>query len=333
MKGHRPEITADYLALVADIQLDLAARDYPSPRPLTGPIASGPGHVAAETMLEHHRPHDPYAPDVRDALAAGLAELVACRASRTATRSRATGHAMDVTPGALYPVPHSARFDFAATAAGAAWIDDLARTARARAANEPTHDDVVHGDWRIQNVGVHEGAIDAVFDWDSVTVADEMTALGVAALTFGVDWDRATTRFPTSKETAAFVGSYATARRACARRLRVRPARDRDGGGTHLRRALRARGSGQYPDGPARPTGPARRATARRRPRRARSELMRRLRPRRSVDGGRPTAPPPRAATRAGTARPPDRTRRSAAPRSAGRRRSCRAARRSPADR
>ena len=131
VKGHRADVDLGYLTAVGDLQRDLAARGYPAPVPLTGPIACGAGHLAAESLLDHHRPEDPYAPDVREALATGLAEFVTLALDHR-DALRAVGHAMAVEAGALYPAPHSARFDFAATAAGAEWIDDLARAARAQ---------------------------------------------------------------------------------------------------------------------------------------------------------------------------------------------------------
>jgi aminoglycoside phosphotransferase (APT) family kinase protein len=73
---------------------------------------------------------------------------------------------------------------------------------------------VGHGDWRLQNVSVRDGRVDAVYDWDSVAVMAERTAVAVAATTFTVDWESATTRFPTPDQTVAFVAAYASARGA-----------------------------------------------------------------------------------------------------------------------
>src|SRR5205085_665002 len=78
----------------------------------------------------------------------------------------------------LYPVPHSPRFDFAATAPGAEWIDALMRDARAGLAALPPGVDVVaHGDWRVQNPSLRGGMIDAVYDWDSLAAPPELGAL------------------------------------------------------------------------------------------------------------------------------------------------------------
>jgi hypothetical protein len=114
----------------------------------------------------------------------------------------------------LYPVPHSPRFDFAATTAGAEWIDDRMRDARGRLGAMPDGVEVVaHGDWRVQNLSVRAGVIDAVYDWDSVAATREMGALAAAAITFGVDWSIAQShRFSTPAEILAFTSEYADAR-------------------------------------------------------------------------------------------------------------------------
>src|SRR5689334_15102220 len=68
-------------------------------------------------------------------------------------------------PDALYPQPHSPIFDFAATAAGAEWIDDFARRALA---HDTLHAPPVlgHGDWRVEHLRFDSGRIVVSFDWD-----------------------------------------------------------------------------------------------------------------------------------------------------------------------
>ena len=121
---------------------------------------------------------------------------------------------MRVPDGALYPAPHSSRFDFESTARGAEWIDDLrSRATRRSRSSTELPGVVVHGDWRIENVGVRGNRIVGVYDWDSVHVAAETTAVAIAATTFSVDWNRPTgRRFPGPAEIGAFVSDYETAR-------------------------------------------------------------------------------------------------------------------------
>lgn len=121
---------------------------------------------------------------------------------------------MTIPDGALYPNPHSARFDFAATSRGAEWIDDLARRARARLRALPDGERVVaHGDWRIENLCVDAGRLAAVYDWDSVHAQREPVVLAPAATTFSVDWPRPSGhQFPSPTEIGEFMTDYQAAR-------------------------------------------------------------------------------------------------------------------------
>jgi Ser/Thr protein kinase RdoA (MazF antagonist) len=213
VKAHRAAVTRDYLDAVIDLQAALGKSGYPAPRPLAGPIALGNGHVTAEVMLDRSARVDGHDRGVREALATGLAQFV--RLSRPSCRRFAqVTHPMRVPDGALYPTPHSPRFDFATTGSGAEWIDDLAARARAQLrSSREVPDAVVHGDWRIENVYVRGGRLVGVFDWDSVHVTHEVSAVATAATTFSVDWQQPDgNRFPQPHEIAAFVSDYEAAR-------------------------------------------------------------------------------------------------------------------------
>jgi len=212
VKGHRPAVAAAYLRAVAVVQKALADATYPAPRPLAGPEPLGAGHMTAETMLPRGPATDGHAPLVRAALARGLARFVEITRPYT-TQFAAVRHPMDVPPGALYPTPHSPRFDFAASAPGAEWIDELAGAARTRLQARPVTPTVVHGDWRVENLFVADGGVVAVYDWDSVGVAAEAVALATAATTFSVDWQQPPgRRFPAPPEIRDFVADYERAR-------------------------------------------------------------------------------------------------------------------------
>ena len=213
VKGHRPDADVAYLRATTAVQRALAASGFPAPEPLAGPVRSGAGHLTAESFLAQSRPADARAPEVRAALAEGLARFVTLAAPEI-DALQGHVHPLHRLVDGLYPVPHSRRFDFAATASGAEWIDDLMRDARGwLAATLPRIEVVAHGDWRAQNVSLRDGALDAVYDWESVAAMEEMGALAAAALTFGIDWsvhqDR---RFSTPTEILAFVTDYAAAR-------------------------------------------------------------------------------------------------------------------------
>jgi hypothetical protein len=203
VKVHRPSVPTAYLDALARVQHAFADAGRPAPRPLVRVE-----RITAETMLGPFPKVDAHDPHVRRTLARGLAAFVS-----DASRLDATGlaHPLAVPDGALYPPPHSARFDFEATAGGAEWIDEFARAAQAQAVPGP--DVVVHGDWRIDNVRVVDDEIAAIYDWDSVGVLSEYTAVAAAATTFSVDWEQPMgARFPTAPEIAAFVAEYETAR-------------------------------------------------------------------------------------------------------------------------
>ena len=128
---------------------------------------------------------------MRRALAHGLAEFVTVGRALGLDQDPALQHPMAMPADALFPDPHSARFDFAATAAGAEWIDALATRARrvldAARLDPPV---LVHGDWRIENVNVAAGAVVAIYDWDSVCTEPEIFAVANAMVTHSVDWSR-----------------------------------------------------------------------------------------------------------------------------------------------
>jgi hypothetical protein len=213
VKGHRAAVDPAYLRAVAALRVDLVAAGYPAPRPLAGPVRGGAGHLTAEELRPRSAPDDPSDPDVVQALAVALARLVAL-ASPHHEALASVGHPMDVRADHVYPAPHSERFDFAATAVGAEWIDELAAAARVRLATVAPTSVVAHGDWRVQNVSVRDGQVDAVYDWESVAVLDELTMIAIAATTFTVDWERTEPRFPTPAETMTFVAAYGDARGA-----------------------------------------------------------------------------------------------------------------------
>ncbi len=205
VKVHRPSVALEYLDALARVQHAFADAAWPAPRPLVRVE-----RIAAETMLGPFPKADAHEPTVRQVLARGLAAFI--REARSLDPTGLT-HPLTAPDDALYPSPHSTRFDFEATAAGAEWIDDLARAAKARSGAEPLV--VAHGDWRIDNVRVVDRRLAAIYDWDSVGLLPETTVIAAAATTFSVDWDRPEgRRFPNADEITAFIAEYEAARGA-----------------------------------------------------------------------------------------------------------------------
>jgi hypothetical protein len=205
VKGHGRYIAEAYIAASTRVQRSFADAGWPVPRPLAHEF-----RITSETMLGPFPKVDAHDPSVRRTLAHGLAAFIA---EASALDPTGLEHPLTVPEGALYPAPHSERFDFDATQAGAEWIDDRARTARARAIDERRV--IAHGDWRIDNVRVADGRIVAIYDWDSVGLLTDTGAVAAAATTFSVDWDQPQgRRFPTPAESAAFIAEYEEARGA-----------------------------------------------------------------------------------------------------------------------
>jgi aminoglycoside phosphotransferase (APT) family kinase protein len=112
----------------------------------------------------------------------------------------------------LYGVPHSPLFDFETTAAGAEWIDDIARRAKALRQQDQSPPVVAHTDWSARNVRFDDKDLLAVYDWDSVALVTESTALGQAAMTWSVTADPGGTVFPELDSVLAYFDDYERAR-------------------------------------------------------------------------------------------------------------------------
>jgi hypothetical protein len=215
LKVHRWNVTVERLAAIQRVQAHLAASGLPAPLPLMEPESLASGIATAETFLPSgRRPRDPET--VSRVLAAGLHRFVT--AAPPATAVAAVGRPLILRPpdGPLWPEPHDVRFDFERTSPGAEWIDNLARLAQARllevqATSQPLA--VGHFDWRVENVGLDETRLVAIYDWDSVAVAPEPVIVGNNAAQFLTDWkeDR-DGPLPTVAEMRRFVDHYEDAR-------------------------------------------------------------------------------------------------------------------------
>ncbi len=210
IKVHRWNASAERLAATQQVQRHLADHGLPVPRPLVGPTALGRGLATVEEHLAGDRV-DGRTPEIRTTMAAGLHRFIEAAATIRAD----VGRALILRPvGApLWPEPHSVRFDFEATAAGAEWIDDLGEAARRRLQDLPGEDRIGHFDWRVQNLAFRNGEIMAVYDSDSIAMAPEPVIVGSAAGGFCIDWEAdVDDPPPTVDEMLAFVADYESAR-------------------------------------------------------------------------------------------------------------------------
>jgi hypothetical protein len=216
IKLHRPDRSIAFLRAAQAVQRVLAESGFPCPRPLVGPEPLGAGLASAESLLDEGEYADAHEPAVRRAMATSLARLV--DRCRPFVRLPGLGeNAMKIPPGELWPIPHDGRFDFAATTAGAEWIDDSARRARMILDGTPSGDTVVgHTDWRAQNMRFAGEEISAIYDWDSLAVEREPALVGSVAHGFTSNWAQPPVgrQLPTLEEAEGFISDYEDARGA-----------------------------------------------------------------------------------------------------------------------
>ena len=201
------------LAAITRVQAALAGAGVPAPAPLAGPLALGAGWLTIEEHRDGHSA-DGYDPAVRRCMATALHDLV------DAARVHATDDAIGTWLGEpviddLWPEPHDLRFDFPATAAGAGWIDDAARAARATLTVTALANVVGHLDWRVQNLAFVGGQVSAIYDWDSIALVPEAALVGSASVIHPVDWRlEQPDPLPTLEQLDGFVADYESARGA-----------------------------------------------------------------------------------------------------------------------
>lgn len=195
-----------YFADVQRVQSALRAAGFPAPSPLRRV-----GTVTVDEWIAEGEFRDGHEPEVRRALAVTLSRFVEV-ATASGIRPR---REFLRPPGALWPKPHNALFDFEATAAGAGWIDEIA--AAARAAPDAGREVVGHSDWAAKHVRF-DGRLrpTAVYDWDSVTTEREALIAGAAAgsFTYTEELARPVHRWPSPDESEAFLQEYERARGA-----------------------------------------------------------------------------------------------------------------------
>jgi hypothetical protein len=208
VKAYQPRWTAAFLRGVGEVQAHLAAVGFPCPRPIAGPLRLG----RALAVVEEHLPDPgpaPIEPAMLRASAAGLAEQVRLcgRLDGAALRD----HPLRSPTSSLYPEPHSPVFDFAATAPGAEWIDALAARAKTRRDGDESAPVIAHTDWSARNVRLSAARVLAVYDWDSLALVPESTAVGQAAATWSATAEPGE-RAPSVAEIVEYVGRYEQAR-------------------------------------------------------------------------------------------------------------------------
>jgi hypothetical protein len=165
LKAHRREADVDHLAAIQRVQAVLADAGFPAPRSLLAPTPIAQGIAVVETLIDEGERADAHDRVIRRAVAAGLARLI--QTARSLPSPCGLVAWRDATQR-LWRHPHDRRFDFAGTAESAAWIDELAAQARRQLDEHAPGPSVIgHGDWRVEHLRFHRGALSAVYDWDS----------------------------------------------------------------------------------------------------------------------------------------------------------------------
>ena len=205
LKIHGDRYDDRYLAAMQRVQEHLWAGGFPCPRPLgVGPRAT------IEEWVDAGEYRDAHEPAARRVLAELLAELM----RRTAALHPLEGMRPFFPPrgGPLWPRPHKVLVDFEATSEGAAWIDEIARAAKARR-DVPAGPLVIgHGDWTAGHVRFDGLRPTAVYDWDSLATASEAVIVGGAAATFTYTEHLPVRAWPDLAEARAFLEDYERAR-------------------------------------------------------------------------------------------------------------------------
>ena len=210
IKAYQQRWHEAFLEAVQSVQAHVAKSGMPCAMPLRGPaplVRGRPNLAVVETNLADPGMRPYSSPSERRVSAAGLAQqIAACR--ELPPLPALADHPLR-TPGAgLYPEPHSPLFDFGATAAGAGWIDEYARRATLERGADERPPVVAHTDWAARNVRLDEQRLLAIYDWDSVALVPESTAVGQAAVTWSVTADPGGTDFPELEDIRGFVADY-----------------------------------------------------------------------------------------------------------------------------
>jgi hypothetical protein len=200
LKIHRDRDTGS-LEAVQRVQAQLVERGFPCPEPL-----GVRGTATLERWADDGGYRDAHDPAVRRVLARYLALL--CSLTRPLRPLAGLEPFFPPPDGPLWPVPHNVLFDFEATAAGAEWIDEIARAAK------PLRDAGVgelaigHGDWTVKHVRFAGLRPTVVYDWDSLGTDYETVFVGNSAASFTYTEHLPIEVWPTAGETSAFLAEY-----------------------------------------------------------------------------------------------------------------------------
>jgi hypothetical protein len=207
LKIHTGAYPESYLAAAQSVQEHLWRCGFPCPQPL-----GVRGQATLEEWKDDGVYRDAHEPEVRRALAAALVRMIELTDELQPVPRLERGFSFPAPAEALWPKPHNVLFDFEATAAGAEWIDDIARAARRIRDESVGREVVAHGDWVANHVRFDGERPCVAYDWDSLETDREPNLLGCSAATFTYMEHLPVERQPTADETRAFIADYEVAR-------------------------------------------------------------------------------------------------------------------------
>lgn len=214
VKAYQTEWRRPFLDAVQDAQRRLARGGMPCPSPMAPPARICPPRLnlaLVETWLPDPGMRPGGSAAGRSVSAAGLAQQVTLCLSMPDVE-RLSHHPLNSAGRGLYGMPHSPLFDFVRTGGGAEWIDDLARRAMSIRESGSSPLVVADTDWSACNVRFDDKGLVAVYDWDSLALVTETTALGQAAMTWSVTADPGGTEFPSMDSVLEYMADYEQAR-------------------------------------------------------------------------------------------------------------------------
>ncbi len=213
LKIHQPSRSIDFLQAVIQVQQYLLAHNYPCTKPLLSPKPLAQGTATVEELVDEGIYHEAHDPMIRRSLATMLAWLIKLTWTPEAIPGLQSA-ALDLRlpDGVTWPIPHSKLFDFEATTAGAEWIDEIARKTQAIKLYGAGKLVLGHADWSVKHLRYVDERVRIIYDWDSLVLEKEPVIVGHASVNFTYTEFFEGPRFPTDKESQAFIAAYEEAR-------------------------------------------------------------------------------------------------------------------------
>jgi hypothetical protein len=210
IKTYQERWRKPFLGAVQNAQQRLAQGGVPCPSPVAPPAEIRPPRpnlAIAESWVPDPGMRPGGSTAAQEVSAAGLAQQVTLCLTLPDSE-RFLHHPLRSDGDGLYGTPHSPLFDFERSGVGAEWIDDLARRAKTVRDRDTSPPVVAHTDWSARNVRFDEERLLAVYDWDSLALVRESTALGQAAMTWSVTADPGGTEFPHMDSVLGYMADY-----------------------------------------------------------------------------------------------------------------------------